>query len=80
MLFLVQILKKTDGTFAKGTTEFSDEKQAYIQMYVAMSSAMSKEDTAQICCLILDESGATRKREFWAAPIVEAEPVEALEE
>lgn len=72
MTFMVQILKKVDGTFSKGTTEYAAETDALIAMHVAMSSAMSKDDTASILCMLTDEFGSQKKREYWAAPVDEA--------
>lgn len=78
MVFLIQILKKLDGTYGKGTAEYATEKEALTALYVAMSSAMSKADTQSIMCLLTDEYGSQKKREYWAAPVepVTPEPAE----
>lgn len=72
MLFLVQLLKKTDGTFSKGTSEYEDEKSCLTALYIAMSSAMSKQDTEKITCVILDENGAMIKHEAWSTSASES--------
>ena len=68
MLFLIQILKKVDGTYTKGTSQFGTDKEAISALYVAMSSAMAKDDTQRIVCVIMDESGIVRKREVYEVP------------
>lgn len=73
MTFLVQILKKTDGTYNKGTSEYNSDKDALTALYVAMSSAMAKADTQSVMCLLTDEFGSQKKREYWSAPVEAAE-------
>jgi len=73
MVFMVQILKRVDGSFSKGTSEFTSDKDALIALHVAMSSAMAKDETASIMCMLTDEFGSQKKKEYWAAPVVESE-------
>lgn len=65
MVFLVQIIKKMDGTYDKGTSEYATETDALIALHVAMSSAMSKSETDSVMCLLTDEAGSQKKREYW---------------
>lgn len=80
MVFLVQIKKTTSGTFEKGTSEFATEKEALTALYVAMSSAMNKDDTESIMCMLTDEYGSQKKKEFWQKPFEEEseEPAEEV--
>lgn len=71
MVFLVQIKKKKDGNFEKGTSEYIDDKEAIKQLYVAMASAMNNADTQSIMCMITDEFGSQKKKEYWVEPEVE---------
>lgn len=77
MIFLIQIKKLTTGEYQKGTSAFNTEKEALEQLYIAMSSAMQKDDTASILCMLTDEYGSQKKKEYWSAPVEPvAEPVE----
>lgn len=71
MTFMVQIKKATDGTYSKGTSEFATEKEALTALYVAISSAMAKADTQSIMCMLTDEFGSQKKKEYWSAEIAE---------
>jgi len=75
MIFMIQILKKIDGTYNKGTSQYETEREALTALYVAMSSAMAKDDTASIMCMLTDEFGSQKKREYWAAPAEVAEEI-----
>lgn len=68
MTFLVQIKKTTDGTYTKGTSSYETEKEALGQLHTALASAMNKDDTASIMCLLTDEYGSMKKKEYWSAP------------
>ncbi|MBQ0067375.1 MAG: hypothetical protein KBS60_04225 [Phascolarctobacterium sp.] len=67
MYFLVQIRLKDNGEYEKGTSQYADYKTALIQLHVAMSSAMAKEDTVKVCCIVMDDEGNQLKYELYTA-------------
>lgn len=75
MLFLVQLLKKKDGSFSKGTSEYTSDKECILAMHVAISSAMAKEDTQKIVCMIIDDDGIVIKRDKYEEIVQPAPPV-----
>lgn len=76
MIFMVQIMKDINGIYNKGTSQFETEREALSALYVAMSSAMAKEDTASVMCMLTDEFGGMKKREYWAMPVQSEEVTE----
>lgn len=78
MFFLVQIKIKNDGTVEKGTSSYTNMKDALIQFHTAMSSAMTKDDVRKCTCVIMNENGLVHKNEVYEVPQpVEEESVEA---
>lgn len=80
MTFMIQIKKLVDGTFAKGTSEYATETEAMIALHVAMASAMQKDDTQSIVCLLTDEFGSQKKREYFVRTESQPEPVDEVQE
>jgi hypothetical protein len=64
MYYLIEKATTTQGT-AKAITDKSDLTSATMALHQVMASAMANPDVENVLAMIIDDTGAVQRHEYW---------------
>lgn len=78
MNYLIEVTNYNDSTpVAKGMYEYKTEMEAIANFHSKMGGAMKNENYASELLMVVTNTGAVVKREYWVRPIEVPEPTPA---